>query len=290
MKIKNTLVSIMVFLLVTAGVSAVFAQSDWKKLGDENVNFSVDHDRINVDDSNRIRELRLSVSDGPVKFRRVVINYKGGTKQDVEYIENIAVGAFSRTFMIEGDGQIVDSVEFWYETAGFSGKKAHVTLYGRSYTGPVMTTAPVVSTVVETPVTTTVVETPTSTTVVTKQVATAVVAEPVTAVVQGDWKRIGDKDVSHKLDHDTIDTNEKGRVREIRLSVMKAPVKFSRIVINYADGEKKEVDFVESVEMDKFSPTIAIEGDGHVIKSIDIWYETASMGGKQAKVVIYGRG
>jgi len=34
---------------------------------------------------------------------------------------------------------------------------------------------------------------------------------------------------------------------------------------------------------------ITIEGTGRKIDSLDLWYETDSLGGKKAKVTVYGR-
>ena len=111
------------------------------------------------------------------------------------------------------------------------------------------------------------------------------------AVSAQEWKRLGQKDVDFSIDHDTIVATGKGTpVREIHLSVTKAPVKFQRVVINYKNGEKQEVEFLEDVQMGHESRSITIEGTGRVIKSVDLWYETASLGGKKAKVTVYGRG
>ncbi len=270
MKRTNFIVLLMIATFMIAGVATVSAQGEWKKLGDENVNFNVDHDTINVKDSSRIRELRVSVKNAPVKFLRMVINYTDGTKQDLEWLEDVALGRDSRTIMIEGDGHVIDSVEFWYETASLGGKKAHVTLYGRSYNGaspvsvaPVSIAAPVA-------------------------VSVPVMVERV-ALIQGEWKDLGDEDVQFDLDHDTIEISDSGRFRELRLLVENAPIKFSRVLITYMDGVKQDVEYLENVEVGRHSRSIAIQGDGHVIKTVEFWYETASLGGKKAHVTLYGR-
>ena len=116
------------------------------------------------------------------------------------------------------------------------------------------------------------------------------VAAGVTAVSAQDWVKLGEKKVNFKLDHDTIQATGKGKIREIHMRVMNAPVKFTRVVINYRDGEKKELDYLEDVQVGTDSRSITIEGDGHVIKSIEFWYKTDAFGGKKAKVAVYGRG
>jgi hypothetical protein len=117
------------------------------------------------------------------------------------------------------------------------------------------------------------------------------VASAATAVSAQDWIKLGEKDVDFKVDHDTISASNNGkRVREIQLKVMHAPIKFKKIVITYKDGERKELDYLEDVQVGVESRTITIEGDGHIIKTIEFWYETDSLGGKKAKVTAYGRG
>ncbi|HEV7698733.1 MAG TPA: hypothetical protein VGO43_00745 [Pyrinomonadaceae bacterium] len=105
-----------------------------------------------------------------------------------------------------------------------------------------------------------------------------------------DWKRLGEKDVDFHVDHDRIIARDKGGIREVHFSVKNAPVKFSRVVINYKNGEKQEVEFLEDVQLGGDTRSITIEGNGRKIDSLDVWYETDSLGGKKAKVTAYGRG
>ena len=251
---RHTLLFLLIFsMVVVGGATIASGQSEWKKLGDEHVNHDVDHDSIHVADSGRIRELRLRVDDAPVKFKRIVITYTDGEKQDVEYLEDVAVGRDSRVIPLGGDGHSIKSVEFWYETASLGGKKAHVTLYGRETAGP-MTTAVV----------------------------------PV-ATGQTGWKKLGDEHVNHDVDHDMIHIADSGRFRELRLTVMDAPIKFRRVVITYKDDTKQDLEYLEDVAVGRDSRAITLPGDGNVIKSVEFWYETASLGGKKAHVTLFGR-
>jgi len=131
MKIRRILVPLVVVLFVVAGASTVLAQ-DWQKLGEKNVGFNIDHDRINAQHKGRIREIHLAVRNAPVKFKRVVLNYMDGERKELEYLEDVQVGQESRSITIEGDGHVIKSVDFWFETDSLRGKKAKVTVYGRS--------------------------------------------------------------------------------------------------------------------------------------------------------------
>jgi hypothetical protein len=121
----------MLLMFAVAGTSVVSAQ-DWKKLGQKDVDFHLDHDRIIARDKGGIREVHFSVKNAPVKFSRVVINYKNGEKQEVEFLEDVGLGKETRSITIEGNGRKIDSIDLWYETDSLGGKKAKVTAYGHS--------------------------------------------------------------------------------------------------------------------------------------------------------------
>ena len=127
--LRKVIIPVLLVMFTLAG--AVSAQ-DWKKLGQKDVDFHIDHDRIIARDKGKIREIHLSVTKAPVKFQKIVINYKNGEKQEVEYLENVAMGHESRSVTIEGTGRVISSIDLWYETNSLGGKKAKVTAYGRS--------------------------------------------------------------------------------------------------------------------------------------------------------------
>ncbi len=251
MQVKKILIPA-VAAVIMLGVTGISGQTDWKKLGEKEVSHNVDHDTITAnDDDLKVRELRISVEDAPIKFRKVVLNYKDGMKQELEFLEDVQVGHFTRSLTIEGDGHVIKSVDFWYETASLGGKKGRVALYGRNV---------------------------------------PVIATPMPMASDAKWVELGEKEVSFNVDHDTITANDDDlRVREIRISVENSPVKFTRVVLNYKDGKKQELEFLEDVQIGKFTRSITVEGDGHPIKSVDFWYETDSLAGKKARVTVHGR-
>ena len=83
-------------MLVLAAASAASAQA-WQRLGEKDVNFGVDHDRISAGGHGAIRELHFVVQNNPIKFTKVVINYKNGEHQDVDYAEDLVLDKESRS-------------------------------------------------------------------------------------------------------------------------------------------------------------------------------------------------
>jgi len=131
MNTRKLFIPLILLMFLITGATTASAQ-DWRKLGQKDVNFGIDHDTINASGKGHIREITMQVKYAPVKLRRVVINYKDGTHQDVEYLEDLMVGKNSRTITIEGDGHVINRIDLWYETAAMAGKKAKITVYGRT--------------------------------------------------------------------------------------------------------------------------------------------------------------
>lgn len=125
---RKTLIPLLLLLLLSAGAASA---QDWRKLGQKDVDFHIDHDRIIARDKGGIREIHMSVTKAPVRFQRVVINYRNGEKQEVEFLEDVKLGGETRSITIEGSGRKIDSIDLWYETNSMGGKKAKVTVYGR---------------------------------------------------------------------------------------------------------------------------------------------------------------
>jgi pectin methylesterase-like acyl-CoA thioesterase len=110
-----------------------------------------------------------------------------------------------------------------------------------------------------------------------------------TAVSAQDWVKLGEKDVNFGIDHDRVSAAGKGAIREINFVARKNPIQFTKVVINYKNGEHQDVDYAETLVLDKNSRSITIEGTGRKIASVDVWYSTDSMNGKHAKLEVYGR-
>ncbi|HEX3102218.1 MAG TPA: hypothetical protein VHQ01_10515, partial [Pyrinomonadaceae bacterium] len=89
--IKKIFIPIVVLIVLAAGATAAFSQ-DWVRLGEKDVDFHIDHDTIKAEGKGHVREIRLRVMYAPIKFKRVVINYKDGEKKELEYLEDVQVG------------------------------------------------------------------------------------------------------------------------------------------------------------------------------------------------------
>ncbi|HQV85957.1 MAG TPA: hypothetical protein PLO70_07720 [Chitinophagaceae bacterium] len=122
---------IAVFSLTTA-----FKTTDtgsWTFLGDKNVGFGVDHDVIHFGNwKDDVRQVKLKITDGPLKMYRMNIHFDNGSVQEVTLRNRFAQGSESRVIDLDGGLRHLNKIEFWYETKGFLRGKSRVAVWGRN--------------------------------------------------------------------------------------------------------------------------------------------------------------
>ena len=108
--------------------------------------------------------------------------------------------------------------------------------------------------------------------------------------VSAQWRELGSKEVSDRLDHDTIAvTVMRGDFRRIRLNVSRAPVRFYRMTVTYGTGQTQNIALRALIRAGGQTRAINLSGNERVIRKVDFWYEAASLGCKRARVTLYGR-
>lgn len=105
---------------------------EWEKLGDRNVDFTLDKDVILVTGiQGQFSALKLKSKAGAIKITKVVVHFGNGTEQVLDTPNEIANGKESKVFDLVGDDRSINRVEFWYDTKGYAGKKAEIELWGK---------------------------------------------------------------------------------------------------------------------------------------------------------------
>lgn len=108
-------------------------QGDWFYLGDKSVGFSNDHDALNFGNwKDDVRQIKLKVTDGPLKMTRMLIHFDNGSTQEVALRFRFAQGSESRVIDMDGGLRHLTKIEFWYETKGFLRGKSRVAVWGRN--------------------------------------------------------------------------------------------------------------------------------------------------------------
>lgn len=106
---------------------------DWFFLEDKKVGFGVDHDVIHFGNwKDDVRQIKLRVTDGPLKMYSMKIYFDNGSVQNVELRNRFAQGSESRVIDMDGGLRHLSKIEFWYETKGFARGKARVAVWGRN--------------------------------------------------------------------------------------------------------------------------------------------------------------
>lgn len=108
-------------------------KAEWMFLGDKKVAFGADHDVINFGNwKDDVRQVKIKVTDGPLKMFSMKIHFDNGTMQNVELRNHFAQGSESRVIDLDGGLRHLNKIEFWYETKGFARGKARVAVWGRN--------------------------------------------------------------------------------------------------------------------------------------------------------------
>ena len=126
-----------VFSLTTAftsdNTSTKNKTGDWFYLGDKNVSFGSDHDVLHFGNwKDDVRQIKLKVTDGPLKMYKMIIHFDNGTKQNVELKNRFVQGSESRVIDMDGGLRHFTKIEFWYETKGYLRGKSRMAVWGRN--------------------------------------------------------------------------------------------------------------------------------------------------------------
>lgn len=103
----------------------------WERLGDREVNGTVDYDSIQVGASEgRFRKLRLVVEDSAIEMFGMTVHFGDGSTFSPETRLVFAADTRSHVIDLPGDARIIRRVDFKYGNLP-GGGKAHVELWGR---------------------------------------------------------------------------------------------------------------------------------------------------------------
>jgi hypothetical protein len=106
---------------------------EWFFLEDKKVGFGVDHDVIHFGNwKDDVRQIKLKITDGPLKMYNMKIHFDNGNVQNVELRNRFAQGSESRVIDMDGGLRHLTKIEFWYETKGFARGRARVAVWGRN--------------------------------------------------------------------------------------------------------------------------------------------------------------
>lgn len=128
-----SLILVAVFTISSAFKSDNTSSGPWRFLGDKSVRFSVDRDVLHFSNwGDNVRQLKLKVTDGPLKMYSMTIHFDNGGTQNVEMRNHFAQGSWSRVIDLDGGLRRLEKIEFVYETSGFLKGKSRVAVWGKN--------------------------------------------------------------------------------------------------------------------------------------------------------------
>ena len=120
--------------------------------------------------------------------------------------------------------------------------------------------------------------------------AALLLAVALAAQFTSSWLALGTRTVTRDADRDTIAViAAHGTYHAVKLTVTGSPVRFSRVVLHFENGEQEPHGMDELVPDGGQSRAIHLKGDQRAIRRIDFWYEAKSVGRKGAVVQLLGR-
>ena len=136
MRLKTFFYSLAIISVFSLSSAFTFSKNntgEWFFLGDKKVSFGADHDVIHFGNwKDDVRQVKLKVTDGPLKMYSMKIHFDNGNVQNIELRNRFAQGSESRVIDLDGGLRHLSKIEFWYETKGFARGKSRVAVWGRN--------------------------------------------------------------------------------------------------------------------------------------------------------------
>jgi len=110
------------------------------------------------------------------------------------------------------------------------------------------------------------------------------------AAARGGWELLGERVVTDRVDHDTIVvTRAEGTFKALQIRVHQRPVQFRSLKLHFANGDVQSVELRDRIPAGGKSRVIDVEGGDRVIRSVELVYDAQALGGRTAKVRVFGR-
>lgn len=106
----------------------------------------------------------------------------------------------------------------------------------------------------------------------------------------GDWKKLGTKKVSFKLDRDVLHVGAReGGYTKLKVLVTGGNVNMHKMVVEYANGTKDNINLKHNFSRGSDTRVIDLQGGKRFIKDITFWYDTKNRSRKKAKIHVFGK-
>ena len=112
-------------------ITTAFTTQGWKFIGNKWAAFNSDRDVLRVGGNDAFKQLKLRVTDGPLRIDELDIYFENDEKMNVVLKTNFRAGQESRIIDLPGGVRKLDRIEYRYSTIGRSKGRARVAVWGK---------------------------------------------------------------------------------------------------------------------------------------------------------------
>lgn len=133
MKRSSIIFAMLLCIFLFAGIGeAAQRGGQWQLLGEQEVNFDNDHDRIEVKRrAGPFRQLRIEVRDAPIEIREMIVTFGDHKTFRANIRAQFREGHGSHVIDLPGNRRSIDGVEFVYRSINRRQGRGRVLLYAR---------------------------------------------------------------------------------------------------------------------------------------------------------------
>lgn len=104
------------------------------------------------------------------------------------------------------------------------------------------------------------------------------------------WTNLGSRVVDYTLDHDVVSLNSSKEVfNQLRVTVKGGAVNMHKATVHFANGDKQDIDFPDTVTPENDGRLIDLKGNNRVIEKVTFWYDTKANSTEKATVEVWGK-
>jgi hypothetical protein len=226
----------------------------WERLGQLEVGRNRDRDVIQLDRRDgRFDALRMRVRGNDVDFRRIVVVYGNGQRDNLDFSRTVGRNDETGELDLRGaQGRFIDRIVLVYRTADRRGPAAEVEIWARKTNdGP---------------------------------------ARDRFVGFGRDWERLGVKGVDRRRDRDVIQLSRRdGSFDALRLRVLRNDVRIRRVRVEYGNGQSHDLEVDRRLSEGEASDILDLRGrHGRFIDKVTLIYDTVGRG-PTAEVELWGR-
>ena len=132
MKLSSKLIAVFVLVLMTGAAIAASSPARWERLGQREVDFRNDRDRIDVGRSEgRFRQLQIRVKNAPIEISDMVITFGNDQTFKPNLRHRFNEGSGTRTIDLPGERRSIKRIDFNYKSINRREGKGTVEVLGR---------------------------------------------------------------------------------------------------------------------------------------------------------------